>query len=158
MATVYAHRNRWRAQTCVNGRRASRVFPTEALARAWADREEGRTVGMPALRAALADHKVLSMLPLKLRDAVDRANFSESEIVASSFRYDLDSGIYFLIRDDAVVYVGQAKNVLRRILRHREDGRKFQSFAVIPCEMEHLDELEQIYIRLLMPEINQKGI
>lgn len=113
---------------------------------------------MPALRQSLSDHKIVPLLPKKFIEAVNRANYTEGEILACAFPMDCDSGIYFLIRNSEISYVGQTTNVLRRVLKHRESGRQFDSFAFIPCDADNLDELERIYIRFLMPDENQKGI
>jgi hypothetical protein len=149
---------RWRVQTYVDGRRRSRMFRTQPLAEAWASQIEGRDCDMAELRRLLQDQRIMPLLPLKFREAVERAKYSEREIIASRFWMDYDSGIYFLIRDDRIYYVGQTTCVLARILKHRRNGRKFDSFAFIPCLPEHLDELERVYITLLLPAENAKGI
>lgn len=64
-------------------------------------------------------------------------------------------GVYFLIKHQEVVYVGQSINVLSRLSRHRRDGLiDFDSFNVIPCHETELDELEQSYILAMMPLYN----
>lgn len=146
----------WRVQLYVLGRRSSRTFRTEALARAWADREEARIEGMPQLRAKLEEHQILPLLPFKFREAVQKANFTEGEILACAFPVDLNSGIYFLIREGVIRYIGQTTKVLQRIAKHRREGKRFDSFSFIPCLPEHLAELEKTYICLLMPDENQK--
>ena len=64
-------------------------------------------------------------------------------------------GIYFLIRDNHVVYVGQSvSNVLVRIAQHTLD-KEFDSFTVITVdESLDLNTLEAAYIYQLEPQYN----
>lgn len=146
----------WRVQLYKNGVRQSRSFKTEALARAWADKMELRAEGMPALRALLSDHRIVPLLPRRFIEATEKANYTENEILGCAFPLQFDSGVYFLIRDQTIYYIGQTTNVLARVLKHRQSGRKFDSFAFIPCAPEHLNELEQTYITFLLPGENQR--
>lgn len=67
-------------------------------------------------------------------------------------------GIYFLISDGEVQYVGQSVNVLSRVLHHRRLGqRPFDGFSFIEAKEEHLDVLERQYIHMLMPKGNNCG-
>jgi hypothetical protein len=109
---------------------------------------------MPALRAALEDHKIASIMPARQRAAILRANYSAAEIMESAFPLDLLSGVYFLIRQSVIIYVGQTTNLLNRLAKHQRSGRRFDSFAYIPCPPEQLEELEGIYIAMLVPEEN----
>ena len=106
------------------------------------------------LRAALEDHRIASLLPTRQREAIGKANYSAAEILESAFPLDLLSGVYFLVRDQVICYVGQTTNILARLGRHKRDGRNFDSFAFIPCQPAQLDELESIYIAMLMPDGN----
>lgn len=66
------------------------------------------------------------------------------------------SGVYFLQRDGVVVYVGQAKNMRRRIGEHISEGAKaFDTVSCRPCPVEHLDRVEAHFIERLVPEYNQ---
>lgn len=76
----------------------------------------------------------------------------EKEIVNGSVRWSKPSGIYFLILNDSVVYVGQSVNVFSRIEQHRD--KKFDSYAYVACDIESLDILESLYIHCLKPTIN----
>lgn len=69
------------------------------------------------------------------------------------------SGIYFLIRDDEVVYVGQAANMRKRIGQHLAEGVKhFDSVCAIMCEPSKRDNLERHYITLFAPPLNQCAV
>lgn len=66
------------------------------------------------------------------------------------------AGIYFLIRDEKVVYVGQSRSIHERIIRHiRDNKRKFDSFAYVEESLSALDMAETQYIELLRPEYNK---
>lgn len=83
----------------------------------------------------------------------------------------LNVGVYALLRNDVVVYVGQSKKMLGRIYAHRTNhGRKtmpswmpvslrgvqFDRVYVLPCRLEDLDALERSLIDLYKPRYNIK--
>ena len=83
----------------------------------------------------------------------------------------LRAGVYALVRDGVVVYVGQSKKMLARISAHKSNwGRKaqpawmpaslrgvlFDEAYVLPCRVEDLDELEAAMIDLYKPRYNIK--
>lgn len=75
-----------------------------------------------------------------------------AEIVEQASRWEAISGIYFLVRDDAVVYVGQSLNLYVRIACHA--AKNFDRVAFILCSPDQLDVMESLYIHLLEPELN----
>ncbi len=77
----------------------------------------------------------------------------ESEIVQQSSKWGGVSGVYFLIKQDRIVYVGQSVNVFARIGTHQTD-KDFDSIAWLPCDKGVLDKLESIYIHTLQPPLN----
>jgi hypothetical protein len=83
----------------------------------------------------------------------------------------LRCGVYALVRDGAVVYVGQGKKMVARIEAHRSNwGRKslpawmpvslrgvlFDEVHVLPCRVEDLDRIEAAMIDLYKPKFNIK--
>ena len=81
----------------------------------------------------------------------------------------LRCGIYALVREGVVVYVGQSKKMLGRIAAHKSNwGKKsmpawmpvslrgvlFDSAYVLPCRVEDLDRLERALIDLYKPKYN----
>lgn len=72
-----------------------------------------------------------------------------SAIPAPSF-----TGIYFLIQNGEIEYVGQSVDILHRISRHKREGKEFDSYAYLVCEKDRLNELEALYITALMPWLN----
>ena len=66
------------------------------------------------------------------------------------------TGIYFLIHEGVVVYVGQARNIRSRVGQHLSEGAKeFNSVAYVRCKLSSLDCLERGYIERLLPKYNQ---
>lgn len=83
----------------------------------------------------------------------------------------LRAGVYALVRDGVVVYVGQGKKMVARVEAHRSNwGRKatptwmpvslrgvlFDQVFVLPCRVEDLDRLEAAMIDLYKPKFNIK--
>ena len=81
----------------------------------------------------------------------------------------LGAGVYALLREGAVVYIGQSKKMLQRVSAHKSNwGRKaqpawmpvslrgvlFDQVFVLPCRVEALDELEAAMIDLYKPRYN----
>ncbi len=81
----------------------------------------------------------------------------------------LSPGVYALLRDGVVVYVGQSKRPLSRIAAHKSNwGRKsvptwlpasvrgilFDEVHVLPCRVEDLDAVEAAMINLYKPRYN----
>jgi len=75
------------------------------------------------------------------------------EIWAGRQKWTPKCGVYFLFKEDKVVYVGQSINVAARISQH-SGSKDFDSFSVLLCDQSKLDLLEGLYIRLLKPELN----
>ena len=80
----------------------------------------------------------------------------------------LRSGIYMLVHQGQVVYIGQAKAMIVRIATHRSNARKtlpawlppsakgivFDEVLIRPCPLHLLDELERDLIVLYKPRHN----
>ena len=61
--------------------------------------------------------------------------------------------IYFLLKDNVVVYVGQTTQGVQRIFAHCND-KVFDSFNMIECSKKKLDETEAYYITKFNPKYN----
>jgi hypothetical protein len=66
-------------------------------------------------------------------------------------------GIYFLIRDSKVVYVGQSLHVEARLATHALQ-KQFDSWAWIPCDIEDLISVERAYLDIFLPEDNKDAV
>ena len=67
-------------------------------------------------------------------------------------------GIYFLIQQDVIIYVGQSVNVLTRIKDHwrnRSYVRSFDKYNWIGCEKAILNEVESEMILRFRPKLNR---
>lgn len=83
---------------------------------------------------------------------------NESDILYSckSIEDYLKSIIYFLIKDDKIVYVGQSSTGYKRIFDHNK--KDYDSFFVLEINQEHLNAVESLYIDYFKPCLNtQKG-
>lgn len=64
-------------------------------------------------------------------------------------------GIYFLIKDGVIVYIGQSKKVFSRIESHKDDSKKeFDSACYFECKEEELDTFEKVLIQAFWPKYN----
>jgi hypothetical protein len=99
--------------------------------------------------ASLKRHELVNKTSISLSS---KAMLFEEDIVKSSAPWAAAIGVYFLIDEDKVVYVGQSNNVYARITSHYD--KKFNRFAYIPCEPKVLDGLESLYIHVFRPLLN----
>lgn len=91
-----------------------------------------------------------------LEPITSRVLLSEHEIIQGSHKWTGQRGVYFLIRGNRVVYVGQSVNVFGRIGCHASN-LEFDSVAWLPCPADVIDKLESLYIHTLRPEKNGNG-
>lgn len=65
------------------------------------------------------------------------------------------SGLYFLIKGATILYVGKSKNIYDRVKQQSQDNLKdFDSFSILECPPEIIDDLEAYYIYKLRPPFN----
>jgi excisionase family DNA binding protein len=81
-----------------------------------------------------------------------------SAIISRAAERKAACGIYFLILNDAVVYVGQSRDCHARLREHERDGKKFDKFHIIEAYPRDLNRLEAHYIRKLSPPLNVQRI
>ena len=69
-----------------------------------------------------------------------------------------EPGVYFLVWDGQIVYVGRSVSVGKRLREHRKEGRPFQQASAIIglCDV-GMREVEDAYVRALMPPWNEKA-
>lgn len=91
-----------------------------------------------------------------LDDSVGVDLLSNREIALKSIRLEKTVGVYFLLHDSEVVYVGQSIDVESRIRSHRAE-KEFDSYHVIACQQSELDALESAYIFYLQPKLNSRS-
>lgn len=154
MAYITESKGKWRVQIERLGARKSQSFDTEAAARAWAADFEPKLVERRKMRQALADSTLLSRLPRRVLTAMNGAEYSHHEVALGAIPLPMVSGVYFLVHQGAVVYVGQSVDVLGRISRHRREARDFDAFNYILCPPDKMNALEALYIAAFMPDLN----
>lgn len=154
MAYISKNGEKWRAQVQVTGfPRKSATFLTEAEARKWAADREAVLKRRRKVTNACAS-ELASQMPVAYLDAMQKTDFTADEIVKNAFPLTITCGVYFLIQANRVVYVGQSIDVLARIAKHRRERNDFDSFNILPCSVDELDELEEAYIFALTPKYN----
>lgn len=65
------------------------------------------------------------------------------------------SGVYFLFKGDDLLYIGQSKNLMRRLGDHASQIN-FDSYAIFPCPSEDLDHTERSLILKFLPPLNSE--
>lgn len=85
----------------------------------------------------------------------------------------LKAGVYLLTYKSEVVYVGQSRDLLRRLYEHRLNYLRwktkkkghpysqakailFDGIQILPCNIHDLDRLERQYVALYQPKLNTK--
>lgn len=111
------------------------------------------------VRASLPAAKEFERVARERRNAavaqIDIVLLAQESILAAARRWDkYGCGIYFLISRKKIIYVGQSKNVLARVHRHR-DTKQFTSWHWIPCRPGMLNAMERAYLDAFMPELNR---
>lgn len=85
-----------------------------------------------------------------------RFYFTDAEILAAAVNVwpAQTSGVYFLVRDGEIVYVGQAKNIRQRIEQHDDSGKIFDAIAWLEAPLLFLNDIEAYYIYRIRPREN----
>lgn len=63
------------------------------------------------------------------------------------------SGIYFLIDQGTIVYIGKSQNVVTRTTQHKD--KKWDEYSYITCHFKDLNRLEKMYIKTYSPKYNE---
>lgn len=83
------------------------------------------------------------------------ALLDQEYILSNSFPVFPKCGIYFLIRNNQIVYIGKSTTLAFRLQEHRR-GKDFNRVFFIECEEDELLELEKRYIKKFAPPLNKK--
>lgn len=71
--------------------------------------------------------------------------------------FDGVPGVYFLIKNSEIIYVGESGNVANRIKQHKANGIPFDKAVASECRIRRI-VLERFCIRHFSPPLNQKGM
>lgn len=151
MASIINLKNGWRAQICVSGIRESAMFSERYEAETWA---KNRETELNLLKKTVNNLKRINKNKMLIAEVAN--GFSDIDIITNSFEIPSTSGIYFLISNDTIVYVGQSVNVLNRIRQHLAD-KFFDKINIIQCPEKELIKLESFYIKKFNPILNKVG-
>ncbi|MDE1545956.1 GIY-YIG nuclease family protein [Dechloromonas agitata] len=151
MASIAKHKSGWRAQLYVGGVRESAVFDEEFEARAWAKRREGE---LSIIKDAFIKARRFNRSHRIVLDA--SIAYSADEIIANSRSLEKTCGVYFLVKEERIIYVGKSRDVYKRIGQH-EKTKQFDRITVIECSERDVDRLELIYIEKFKPILNVLG-
>lgn len=88
--------------------------------------------------------------------------YSPSHITREAIPYETNegpwaSGLYFLLRNDEILYVGKSVEILRRMNQHKEKGwpfNRYWCFGGLP-EL-YIEHVEAFYIHAFEPPLNCK--
>lgn len=89
----------------------------------------------------------------KLKQTVDDDLFDHEQILVMAGIKRRLCGVYFLIKDMEVIYVGQSINIHSRIEEH-ERTKVFDTFTYIECPRSDLNVIEAKYINKFKPSLN----
>jgi hypothetical protein len=131
-----------------SGETRTATFATKAQAEHWAKSVELKIAAKEQQRRDFQE------LAGSVRDGI----LSPNEILSRSTASIFNTGIYFLILGDEIVYVGKSSNVGARIAEHSSRGRDFDRFHVILCLPGEADELERRYIEAIRPKQNRQFV
>jgi hypothetical protein len=159
MAYIVQVKTGWRAQVQKFGTRKTKICETRADAELWASTLEAKlkkrhTTLTMREKIEIAESFLMTAIPKRVLNALSQIPHDMEEVLEAAVPYRQGSGVYFLIKDKEVIYVGQSLDVFHRMARHKRDSREFDSFAYIECEPERLDELEAAYITAFVPFLN----
>jgi len=79
---------------------------------------------------------------------------TKNEIVNAAKPMSRISGVYFLILNSEIIYIGQSVNMYSRAASHYD--KEFDSVVYMPCPKEDLNIMESIYIHEFKPAQNGK--
>ena len=149
------HSQQERRQSALKGVETRRINRINKIAAANKDKDE-----LSGIRREIAELNQerdklkmeieLNNLSVKLSD---RILLREHQIVAASIEWTNCCGIYFLIKNDRVVYVGQSVSIFGRVSTHGKQ-KDFDRIAWVPCNKDDLNQMESLYIHVLSPPLN----
>ena len=132
-------------------RKANREATAAARLAAY-QRVAGLRDQIEALEQKLASLERLEKMSAVSATLTGKALLRPDAIAKAAIPWKRSPGVYFLLDQDEIVYVGQSVNVYARIAQHQD--KKFDRYAFISCSVDALDKLESIYIHYLRPKLN----
>ena len=119
---------------------------------------DGREIGLGRERREAMQYAItnnMAAFAVTRKYAGDARLLSAVDIAEVAKGIDAMCGVYFLLSDQKIVYVGQSINVHYRIADHFAKGIiPFDRFHIVPCDSRDVDHLEALYIDALRPKYN----
>lgn len=158
MATpIKTAQGNWRIIIEKHGVRKSKTCGTPEAASRWAALEVARITKQKAIAENGINSALGTSLPARVISAMAEVEHTHHDIAAVAMPIGSNCGIYFLLHEAVVVYVGQSKDLFYRIARHARDGEKvFDAFTYILCSEDELDKMEELYITAMVPRYNMR--
>lgn len=148
MASITKERNKFRVHLAVSGHRESKVFNTKSEANLWAKVRTSELISKFG-----AHSKPKNLIPPNKREKRTKLPASDKEIFSNKIELGILCGIYFLLKDQQVVYVGQSTNIFCRVADHLL-SKEFDSFSYFECDRKDLTDFEAAYINKYKPKLN----
>ena len=96
--------------------------------------------------------KFEELLPGAIRQHEQGRLLSKTQIRASAVPLIRRSGVYFLLKDNEIVYIGKSTNLESRLINHVFTKiNEFDSYYIVEAKPAHLDEIEQQYMGIRNP-------
>ena len=132
--------------------RQANIAKRKAEEEATALKANGLYQKIKAMESKLANLEALGAMQDLSDKITGKALLRHDQIVESSKPWYQSSGVYFLIDEGKIVYVGQSVNIYARIPSHHD--KKFDRYSYVPCKPRLLNILESLYIHCLQPKLN----
>lgn len=115
---------------------------------------KGKEASLRDAEAALTlAEKKLYLVSHKLKQALGDDLLSDYEIHLMAGIRKCVCGVYFLIKGDEIIYVGQSINIHQRIGDHAK-SKDFDTFTYAECNKNDLSVMEAKYITKFKPKLN----
>lgn len=89
-----------------------------------------------------------------MNETTTTLDLDKEYILSKAFPVFPECGIYFLIKDNEIVYVGKSIHLHRRLSNHRK-AKDFDRAFFVECHKDDLNYLEKHFIRLFCPRLNK---
>jgi len=147
MASIIKENSKFKAVIRRNGF-ATKVkrFLTYESAKEWADKVEN-----------FIDESKLKNSHIKMwQEATMGESFDLDlkDILKNKINFIKTSGVYFLILNNEIIYIGMSNHLFRRINQHLNDGKIFDSFYYMKSKLDNCKALESFYIKKFKPKFN----
>ncbi len=109
---------------------------------------------MPSVYAAIMVERRMNNRTDMTHDVTQSALLTEADILARAAPpQPRKCGIYFLINEGKLMYIGQSINIDARLPGH--DWRKYDAWTWVSCDRRELHKLERRYIDQFLPPWNE---